>query len=296
MAGDRIFMRTNLAHDPRVIWLADTVGMPDVDLAVGKLHWLWSQADEFTEDGVLTYLTASIIDRRCGAGFAAALGKIGWLDIFDYGVRIIKFSEYNGNTAKRRLSDAQRKYAKRHACPQSSGHLSASDADSLRTLGRPASATATTKSTGEQVASDLVVETPDLKETVTGADAPARSPRMRLAGFDAFWLAYPRKVGKGAAERAWKRIGPSAELCVTITTAIEQQKTGRQWSEGFIPNPATWLNQKRWEDEVEVDAETNRGPRSVIDRAAIREMSARLAQADAEDEKERAQWRKEGRL
>ena len=33
--------------------------------------------------------------------------------------------------------------------------------------------------------------------------------------------------------------------------AIEAQKKSRQWKEGYIPNPQTWLNQKRWLDEMD---------------------------------------------
>jgi len=72
--------------------------------------------------------------------------------------------------------------------------------------------------------------------------------------FDRFWQAYPRKVGKGAAAAAWKKAKPSRETVDAILEAVEQQKHSRQWldSDGrFIPNPATWLNQARWEDEVD---------------------------------------------
>ena len=36
-----------------------------------------------------------------------------------------------------------------------------------------------------------------------------------------------------------------------IVAAVEQQKTWRQWREGFIPLPTTWLFQERWNDEPE---------------------------------------------
>jgi hypothetical protein len=70
--------------------------------------------------------------------------------------------------------------------------------------------------------------------------------------FESFWKAYPNRIGKGAAEKAWKKNGrPSIEI---ILEAIEQQKTWRLNANGqFRPewkNPATWINQKCWEDEV----------------------------------------------
>lgn len=68
--------------------------------------------------------------------------------------------------------------------------------------------------------------------------------------FDRFWAAYPKKAGKGAAMQAFRRItGVPVDV---MLYAIEQQRHSRQWQEDngrFIPNPATWLNQRRWEDE-----------------------------------------------
>jgi hypothetical protein len=71
--------------------------------------------------------------------------------------------------------------------------------------------------------------------------------------FDAFWDAYPRKVGKQAAFKSWSKINPGVALTDTILTAIANQKDGRDWTREdgrYIPNPATWLNQGRWDDVV----------------------------------------------
>lgn len=72
------------------------------------------------------------------------------------------------------------------------------------------------------------------------------------SGFDAFWKAYPRKVGKLAARRAWNKIRPGKELAAAIVNAIDRQKGQSQWRKDggqYIPNPATWLNEGRWDDE-----------------------------------------------
>ncbi|KKN79628.1 hypothetical protein LCGC14_0338320 [marine sediment metagenome] len=67
--------------------------------------------------------------------------------------------------------------------------------------------------------------------------------------FDRFWKVYPRKVGKDKAIEKWsKAAGASIEI---ILSAVENQKQTDQWRRGVIPNPATWLNQKRWEDELD---------------------------------------------
>jgi hypothetical protein len=76
--------------------------------------------------------------------------------------------------------------------------------------------------------------------------------------FATFWAAYPRKVGKGAAEKKFVSVNPDDDLLSAMLTAIDRSKRSREWKdEGgrYIPNPATWLNQRRWEDEVQIQTE-----------------------------------------
>lgn len=71
--------------------------------------------------------------------------------------------------------------------------------------------------------------------------------------FDRFWAAYPRHTAKDVARKAFAKLNPSEELLTTILTAIDRQKASSQWQRDggqYIPHPATWLNQRRWEDEV----------------------------------------------
>lgn len=72
--------------------------------------------------------------------------------------------------------------------------------------------------------------------------------------FNQFWQAYPKRVGKGAAEKAWAKIKPDKDLFEKMIAAVEAAKKSRQWlrDQGqYIPNPSTWLNQQRWEDELD---------------------------------------------
>lgn len=85
-----------------------------------------------------------------------------------------------------------------------------------------------------------------------GGDANERTEKRANtdASFDAFWAAYPRKVGKEAARKAFTKA--KVDLG-TMLSAIEVQKQSAQWQkEGgrFVPSPATWLNQGRWSDEL----------------------------------------------
>jgi hypothetical protein len=74
-----------------------------------------------------------------------------------------------------------------------------------------------------------------------------------LVDFDTFWKEYPRKVSKQQAVKAWKSLNPDHTLLTTMLQALEKQKRSEQWQKDngkFIPHPATWLNGKRWEDEL----------------------------------------------
>jgi len=71
------------------------------------------------------------------------------------------------------------------------------------------------------------------------------------ADFVKFWAAYPRKVGKADALRAWKRHRPPIEQ---VLAALKWQVASDSWTENggeFIPHPASYLNAGRWEDEPE---------------------------------------------
>lgn len=63
-----------------------------------------------------------------------------------------------------------------------------------------------------------------------------------------FWNVYPKTTGKGAAWESWKKKKPDIDK---VLMALTWQKQSRTWQEGFIPLPATYINQRRWEDEPE---------------------------------------------
>ena len=69
--------------------------------------------------------------------------------------------------------------------------------------------------------------------------------------FDLFWDVYPRKESKLNARKAFDKIKPDRELFETMVQSIQKWKLSAQWQDSqFIPYPASWLNQRRWEDEI----------------------------------------------
>lgn len=82
---------------------------------------------------------------------------------------------------------------------------------------------------------------------------PPLPPKGGIAGFEKFWKEYPKKVGKGAAEKSWLKIKPLNGLVEKIIMAVISQRRSDQWTKDggqYIPHPSTWLNQRRWEDEL----------------------------------------------
>ena len=80
---------------------------------------------------------------------------------------------------------------------------------------------------------------------------PITNNKEYIDRFDTFWKHYPRKVSKPNALKAWLKVKPDDELTKTIISAISRQNLSAK-EEQFIPHPASWLNGKRWEDEVKV--------------------------------------------
>ena len=83
--------------------------------------------------------------------------------------------------------------------------------------------------------------------------APASPSLHRFPpGFEEFWSAYPRKVGKDAAAKAFAKRRVGSELLATMLRALASQRQSEQWQRDrgqYVPHPATWLNEGRWQDE-----------------------------------------------
>lgn len=74
------------------------------------------------------------------------------------------------------------------------------------------------------------------------------------SGFEEFYKKYPRHEGRGQAEKAYAgaiKIAGKDELLAGLDRALE---IWRDTPKKFIPLPATWLNGKRWQDELEPGA------------------------------------------
>lgn len=104
------------------------------------------------------------------------------------------------------------------------------------------------------------------------ADAEAlntQSPPPPLKGgasvsdqaFGRFWDAYPKKVSKGDAKKAWET-GKCHKHIDAILASLEKHKTWTEWTKEngrYIPYPATWLRAMGWENETEMTGLSKEG-------------------------------------
>jgi len=92
---------------------------------------------------------------------------------------------------------------------------------------------------------------------------PAK-PQGYTEDFETFWKAYPKKLGKKAAYTSWQKIDPDAKLLELILQAVVAQSGTQDWQKQhgqFIPHPNTWLNNERWNDELETIPTGFQGPK-----------------------------------
>jgi hypothetical protein len=76
-----------------------------------------------------------------------------------------------------------------------------------------------------------------------------------------FYSSYPRKIAKEEAWKAWKKANGNMPPIDDLLLKINEQKKMENWTKDdgkYIPHPATWINQKRWEDEgVKLEAKAS---------------------------------------
>lgn len=90
----------------------------------------------------------------------------------------------------------------------------------------------------------LPVQTEVLNSTLLNSTLP-----IGTLSFEEFWSIYPKKAERKKAELKWKALSLAEQQ--QVLKDIPLRKLGRQWKEGFVPNPTTYLNGERWNDEIE---------------------------------------------
>ena len=108
-----------------------------------------------------------------------------------------------------------------------------------------------------------------------------RKETRSRASFDSFWAAYPHRVGKADAVKAFDRALRRTDID-TLMAGLHRyvaKTDDRPWC-----NPATWLNQDRWTDEPATVMPQARGsppPRIDPVTEAANRLMAKMEAADA---------------
>ena len=82
---------------------------------------------------------------------------------------------------------------------------------------------------------------------------------QNITAFDTFWNTYPSKVNKKRCMDLWKKLNPDDDLVQKMLKSIEAWKRTRQWREGYVPYPDTWLRGEKWNDEIPNEPRSKNG-------------------------------------
>ena len=113
----------------------------------------------------------------------------------------------------------------------------------------------------------------------TNQDTP-KAPKGADVRFEEFWKAYPKKIGKDAARRTFEKRKITAEMMPSVIQSVRKQCQSDAWKKDdgqFIPHPATWLNQGRWQDEIDT-ATAVPAEQSLMTRGGVEELAIRMGE------------------
>lgn len=199
-----------------------------------------------TDDGVIEYLTEDILAAHCNLtpldedykktrNFITTVKNMGMVDVVGDSITVIKYL----SRQQRQMTDAER--AKRYRDRKKEQDSDVRHEDNV---------------TNVTIDKSRVDKNRIDKNHYSSPSGDGSSEYSN--DFLQFWQEYPRKVGKGAAYRSWLKIKGIKKS--DIIEAVKSQREQEQWKKDngqYIPHPTTWLNQRRWEDEV-------RGPRKAV--------------------------------
>lgn len=101
-----------------------------------------------------------------------------------------------------------------------------------------------------------VVRLPDQPSTATVPKPVNNQEETSTGSFSDFWTLYPKRQAKVKAEKAWAKLKPADRQALLDHLPIRMNH--KSWQDPqFIPLPATFINQRRWEDELTAEAKSN---------------------------------------
>lgn len=197
----------------------------------------WADRDRACHPSIASIAEMAGISPASAKRGIAALCEIGALSVqrrYVPGTRELTSSSYRLHHALREPTSAQ---------------IRADRSDQIRADGS-AHIRAMKKNNLEQEQSEQETEALTL-EMIQLPQLIAADPDL---SFSAFWLVYPRRVSRSVSERAWQRLSRQDRSAALERLPHQIEAWRRQGTDqAFIPHASTWLNQRRWEDELSSD-------------------------------------------
>lgn len=211
-AADWIKWVKGLPEKPEIITMAHMLNMSRREVAACCMI-VWEWVDSNSSDGCYApSVTKAFLDERIRVtGFADAMEKTGWLKVEKNGLIFPNGDRHNGQTAKRRALTNRRMSKMRDAA-------------------------------------SVTKASPD-KSRVDKSNKPPISP---LVEAEQIYSAYPRKQGRGAALKAIAAAAKKKPADYLLERTKAYAEAVAKWPSAdreFIPHPATWFNQERYEDD-----------------------------------------------
>ena len=215
-----------------------------------KAYSARTESGGFIPEGALPLITPKRYKQR-----AASLVRVGLWEAVPGGYRIVDWDEEQAELealVSRRRSDRNRKRAQRER--DRTGSIVESEAHQSTDPSRDRHVTSHGTVTDHKRESKRREETTTSPSSADadGETAPKRKPKRPAPpdGFGVFWDAYPRKVAKAAAEKAYTRaLADGADPALILAGAEFYALERKLQDPKYTKHPATWLNARCWEDE-----------------------------------------------
>jgi len=108
--------------------------------------------------------------------------------------------------------------------------------------------------TRHQSRSTVLVTGPKTGQGINMSESDSRSDESEPSLFGKFYALYPRHEKRNRAEKAWNRLSAADQQAALDALPIHLEKwESEQTPKKFIPLPSTWLNDRSWEDEIEIE-------------------------------------------
>lgn len=279
-------MKRGIAEHPKTEDLAERLNLP-VGLAVGVLEMLAHWTVKNAIRGDIGRWTDVQIARGLRCGIAAdqlipALKGAGWLDEHArYRLVVHDWHDHADESVKKTLRKRGLTFANLDdpiaPVPEQSGTVleqSGTVLEQSRTSLDSSSAECLASGYGKGSGKGSSEKSQEHEDGSSRARA-----RPAAETFVEFWRAYPRHTAKDTAERAWRKLTPDDALLATMLSALGRHGQSAQWlrdDSQYIPHAATWLNQRRWEDELPPGAVNARGRPLNGTLAAVRRVGERM--------------------